>query len=356
MNSKYPIAINKVSARKNGVPKEYICPGKSGDDSHKHKLVLAKLKAIQWCISQSELPSDEHIKVADVSLTNSREECNKYYNTDWSKSLIKWGQPVMERRIVKTKDPIFEMNPSLREPHIKEILFPEITMPSQKIAQSDIIQMKEIMELSFDGKIALLRQIRILINSLDIGERYLPVLPGSDQATVSLKHALNHTNFVLINFSLKTTSKADIYEEELENMGLCCIFEAKLSKLESGDIKEILRSTTTDGEGVTKLIDYAQKVTGMGTRWLKSLFSHPITLERVYTKILICPFPTGGVRTVIYNTKNVCMKIMQASGNNNFRLGDNRGTFVRSATVPLSISVNFTSLRDLKHVLATIGS
>lgn len=107
-----------------------------------------------------------------------------YYQINWASSLIKWDQPVMERRIVRTKNPVFEVHQSLREPLLREILFPETTMPSQRIAKADIKQMKEIMDLSFESKMTLSKQIRILINSMDSGERYLPVFPGSDQNTV----------------------------------------------------------------------------------------------------------------------------------------------------------------------------
>lgn len=66
MNSKYPLAVNKVSARKHEVLKEYLCPGKPGEDSHKHKLVHAKVDAVQWLIVQSKIPSEEHQRISDI--------------------------------------------------------------------------------------------------------------------------------------------------------------------------------------------------------------------------------------------------------------------------------------------------
>lgn len=93
---------------------------------------------------------------------DSRKECEKYYGVDWSSSLIKWGQPIMEGRIVRTKDPAFDVHPSVREALAKEILFPDTTMPSQRVTQSDIQQMKDLMELSFESKVTSMRQIRIL--------------------------------------------------------------------------------------------------------------------------------------------------------------------------------------------------
>lgn len=356
MNSKYPIAINKVSAKKYKVPSEYICPGRSGEDAHNHKLVLAKSEAIQWWMSQSEVPTEDNIKVSDILLKDSREECNKFYKINWGSSSIKWGQPVMERRVVRTKSPVFEVHQSLREPLLREILFPETTMPSQKIAKADIKQMREIMNLSLESKMTLSKQIRILINSMDNGERYLPVLPGSSQDTVSIKHCVNHTNFVLTNFQMEEGRNRSAYIEEIENIGLCCIFESKLSKIPIDEMKEILRVTTINGENSLTLIESVQQSQGIGTRWLKSLLSHSTTLERTYRKMTICPTPADGVQVDIFNTKNVQLKMNRISENNNFRFGDNRGTFVRSGTVIISISVNFTSLRDLKHTLATIGS
>lgn len=155
---------------------------------------------------------------------------------------------------------------------------------------------------------------------------------------------------------MKVSQDKSLHLDEIENIGLCCIFESKLSKIPLDEMKEILRITTINGENALTLIESVQQYQGIGTRWLKSLLSHPTTLERTYRKMTICPSPVEGIQGEVFNTRKVLLKVNRVSENNNFRFGDNRGTFVRSGTVIISISVNFTSLRDLKHTLATIGS
>lgn len=103
MGLKYPIVIDKEKAKEYGVPSKYMLEGK-GEDYQIHGRVLCKKEVIDWWVENSELPNEDIIKVIDTLYKNSRHEVSTYYSVKWERSRIKFGQPVLERRNVLTRN------------------------------------------------------------------------------------------------------------------------------------------------------------------------------------------------------------------------------------------------------------
>ncbi|CAG4969281.1 unnamed protein product [Colias eurytheme] len=357
MNSKYPLAINKDLARKYKIPSEYICPGKQGEDAHRHKLVLAKKDCIEWWINSSPLPSNDEREIIDILLTEGRKQVQTYYSVKWKGSRIKWGQPVLERKMVRTRNPVIEVPPSLREELIKEIMFPDLTIPSSRVTQSLIDKFKNLIHMKIETKMTLSRQMRILLNSMDPAERYIPMLPGLDNTLAPLKHSLCHNNFVLTKYDVETLeTDSNLWKDEIENIGKCILREGLASKLTPNEATELMKKIRINKEPITKYIESRSLEKGIGSTTLKVLLGKPITLEREHEEVLICPAPAEGTRLDLYNQSNLGLTANTAIELNNFKFGEMRGTFTRSHTVIISISTNFTTLRDLKALLSRIGT
>lgn len=185
ISTKYPLSIDKELAKKYKIPNHMFPSNSFGrKDFHKHNRVLAKMEAINWWIQEGPPATESTRSICDILLDQSRQECKRFYNTDWEEATISWGPPVLERKVVRTKILIVEIPRPLRSAAISEILFQYYTIPSNLITSLTLESLKDLANLTLDSKIILSKQANILLQAMDPGEKCLPVLPGTHPCTL----------------------------------------------------------------------------------------------------------------------------------------------------------------------------
>lgn len=112
LNQKYPLALLRNEAIKYKIPKALLAPSHTGsenEDSHRGGRVLAKLSAIDWWINKSEEPDEKLVRLANVLFASSDQQVSEYYEANWNSARIKWGPPMLQRSLVRTKNPVVEI-------------------------------------------------------------------------------------------------------------------------------------------------------------------------------------------------------------------------------------------------------
>lgn len=357
LNKKYPIVVDEPKAIKYSMP-THLFPPKNSDmrrDSHRHGKILSKLESIDWWIENSPVPSEGAIKVIELLTKQQREEVRSYYSINWGKANIKWGPPIIQRQLVRTKQPVVDLPPNLRTAVLKEVLFPDITIPDSRVGTQEVEEVRETFNLNMEDKIGLIRQIRVLLNAMDPRERYLPILPNSGGKLIPLKHAMLHNNFVMSNIEVIDMDVNTSWEPIIENFIRCLYVEAKLSTISIADLKDICYNTTIMKK---KVVDYLDLISGRNRLeyiWLKALFERGSTLECKKEGLTTCPMPSDCRETTIGNIANADVRMLQGNQMVSFKYGDIKGKFTHNGSWLLEISCNFTTHREFLSMLMGIG-
>ncbi|CAB3222668.1 unnamed protein product [Arctia plantaginis] len=299
-------------------------------DSHRKRKILAKLNSIDWWISHSPVPRNNAIKVIELLLKKQVEDVKTYYLVQWSRKSIKWGPPIKQRQIVRTKNPIIDIPPHLTTPALKEILFPEITLPDSRIGTQDIVGLKEMFGVGIEEKMSLVRQVRVLLNAMDTKEIYLPILPNSSNNLVPIKHAMLHYNFVLSTISVEDMRENTSWEPLLENFIRCLYVEAKLSNISIQDLRDICYNTTIMRKRVVDLLDLIGSRNSLEYVRLKALFERGSTLECRRDGLTTCTMPSDCRHTVIGNAAGCDTHVLSGNQMVSFQYGDIKGKFTHN--------------------------
>lgn len=83
---------------------------------------------------------------------------------------------------------------------------------------------------------------------MDSGERFLPVLPGTFGPIMTFKHALCHTNHVVVNYTINILDKKKNFEKLLIQFTDWIIYESRLSKYDLEVVKTIISKTKIHGK------------------------------------------------------------------------------------------------------------
>nr|AVR52573.1 PB2 [Photinus pyralis orthomyxo-like virus 2] len=357
MGTKYPLVLRRRDALKQGMPKSLIAPSKGeSEDRHRHGWTLCRKEAVDWWVSSSEVPNEESIEVINLLYKNSRNEVHNYYQMNWERASIQWGHVILERRIVPTRDPIANVPKSLREHAVKQILFRDYTLPSYKVTTTTLESLRDFMNMSLSSKVALSKQIRVLLNELDPRERCLPVTSGMEAGFSPLKHALTHTNFVVTGYEYTPSTRSLDVRNTIRKFLRCMIFEAKLSKLSITAMLSILDETKIHGTGIDELITLNPIGETMEGKFYSALIGKSETLEYTIRELTVCPTMKRAEYTKVANTTGRERLVHSLPMTYNFKFRDLRGKFTTCRTYIMSIICNYTTATDLTTCLIEIAT
>nr|QMP82167.1 polymerase PB2 [Lepidopteran orthomyxo-related virus OKIAV178] len=357
LNQKYPLAITKSSAKRHGVPSSYLCPGSTtqSEDTHMHDRVLARLSTLDWWINRSVIPSENLKRLAEVLFKVPDSQVETYYGIKWEDSRIKWGQPTLQRNLVRTNTPIVDIPLSLRNAAIKEVFFPEFSIPHPRLPSGVVEDLKREMNVILEDNMPLTKQLRILLNALDPRERYLPILPSSEERIIQIKHAVVHNNLVLVNYTQPNNKNQSLWLPSFRNLVSSIIYESKIQNIPTEEIKEICLSSTISNMDFMTMMESVRATDSLEFLWIKALFDRPTTLEHTRGSMTVCPDPREGREIQIYNKKMIPRAIKMGNQVVNFKYMNMRGKFVYNGQVLIEIVSNYTTARDLLSLLKEIA-
>jgi hypothetical protein len=335
LNQKYPIALSVPETKKYGIPKTFLAPtnNPSSEDSHRHDHVLARMEVINWWIENSEMPNEQNVRLSDILFMQSDKDVSSYFAQNWSKSSLKWGTPILQRNKVRTKEPIVDIPQHLRVSAIKEMFFPHYTVPNVSLPPSIVTELKEKMNVVLEDNLPLSKQVRIVLNSLDPKERYLPTLASSGDNNIPIKHAIVHNNLVVVNYQTTKPQGERSWAAPLKNFVSNLIVEGKLSKIPPEELREICSKSQIGELPVMSLAELVGTKENIEFLWLKALYERSTTLEYRRGRLTMCPVPKEGRELALFNRRNI--SIMEKRGNQivNFKYADLRGKFIHNGQV-----------------------
>ena len=90
------------------------------NDSLMHGKVLSKLDILNWWLENSGEPNNKMKKLADVLFASLDEKVEQYYKANWGRARVKWGQPMLQRSLVRTHKPLVD----IPQQSYQKIIFP----------------------------------------------------------------------------------------------------------------------------------------------------------------------------------------------------------------------------------------
>nr|QMP82116.1 polymerase PB2 [Hymenopteran orthomyxo-related virus OKIAV173] len=356
MSTKFPLSIDKEKAILARMPNKYlnVREGVIGD-THHHGRILCKKEAIEWWITKSEVPTKETQDVIDILMKQHRKEVSDYYSMNWLKASIKWGQPNLERRRVNTREPLVQIDPTIRDQAIMQALMPDFTIPFMRVTDNDIKQVKDILNISVTSKMQLSTQIRVLVNQMDSRRRVLPVLPGSSDHLSSMKHAIMHSNFVMVGYEDKKIIKPKSMHKIVDKFGKNLHYEFVARNMTIEAARKVIMHTSIHKKA---LIDYLRDPDLQESnyvKWMKVVIGLPITAESEANGLKTSPAPvkmTLKAHRNLAQTRFITYEGVETVG---FKYGDIRGTFQHNGEILNSVVTNYTTFEELRNCMCEIA-
>lgn len=284
-----------------------------------------------------------------------RQEAQKFYEIDWKNASIKWGTPVIERRMVPTNTPAIEIPSHLRKAALCEALFPEYTLPSRLLSRITLNKLSEVLQLSFESKMLVSRQARLLLNDMDPRERCLPLIPGTDPLLISVKHALVHSNYVICNYKVPAGASSYNWTPSLKLAVEVLIRTAREKRLPLQYVEKAVAKLKIHNSNVLNILNESRLEECLETKWLKALMKQPMTLEHQSGDLIVCP----KIETKTYNIMLNKSKIGKRSPTKielvNFKLDTIRGNFTHIQGNLMNLVCNFTTQREFINMLIEIA-
>nr|QMP82327.1 polymerase PB2 [Coleopteran orthomyxo-related virus OKIAV184] len=361
MNKKYPLSIDRELSKKYKVPSRFLQNAKCEssrweEDMHISGRILCKKEAVDWWIEEAVLPNEDTKRVVQILYESHEKAVELFFSINWRLCRIKWGKPVLERRMVKTRIPLLAIPKHLREDVIKEALFPEYTLPNRMLTNETLEKVKELINVSISSRMLLSRQIRIVLNSLDPSERVLPMLPNSSDDTVPLKHALCHTNYVITNYKIESRQQAQDMYTPLEIFINSLVFEGKLAKMSAGDVKEIADNTYILGNSIQVILIEKDLPKTIQTKWIRTLYNLQCDLEYTFGELTVSPEPSQSGVLTHTNLSGVIKDVREKQETIHYKMGALRGNFTHLCTSLITVTSNYTEPKAIKHLLAEIAA
>lgn len=113
-------------------------------------------------MSHSPLPTLSVIKTIEVLYSGCRRDVQDYYSVDWSNATIRFGQPLLERKLVNTVIPIVSIPRHIQDIAVGEFLFPLHTLHDHRINMDIRENMSFVSSMDFEAKMSLHRQISLI--------------------------------------------------------------------------------------------------------------------------------------------------------------------------------------------------
>lgn len=284
-----------------------------------------------------------------------REEAKKFFDIDWRNRRIKWGPPVIERKVVATSVPPIEIPSNLRKAALCETLFPDFTLPSKMLSQITIQKLSQVATLSFESRMLISRQARLLLNDMDPRERCLPLVPGTSPLLISVKHALVHSNYVISDYKIPPKSAGMDWTPSIRLAVEVMIRTAREKRLNIGFVKKALDNMRIHSSRIPNIISEARLDEIFEVKWIKTLYGYPITLEHKFSDLIVCPKMEKKEYAYILNKSKAERRAPTRIELVNFKLGDLRGHFSHVMGNIISIVSNFTTHKEFLHMLTEIA-
>nr|QPL15313.1 polymerase PB2 [Hymenopteran orthomyxo-related virus OKIAV175] len=356
MSMKYPLSVDREKLLKSGMPSNYyLVENQSIEDTHFHGRILCKKEAIEWWIGKSEEPKKDTLDVINILLKQHRKEVSSYYDIPWQSVHIQWGTPNLERRRVSTRTPLIQIDPSIRDQAIMQVLMPDFVTPYQRVTNNDLKEIRDLSNLTLTGKMSLSSQIRILINQMDPRRRVLPVLAGSSEITASLKHALTHSNFLILGHETEEMRGSPTVTKILDKFGKNAQYEMSHSYMSQEQMSEILRKTTCLGEPIINYLSRTDIQETNYIKWMKVIINIKINSESESNGLKTSPVPTKITVRPMENMSGTPFFLYEGYEVVNFKYYDIRGNFTHNGDIIINVTTNYTTFVELSNCLAEIA-
>ncbi|KAF5202652.1 Pb2 [Thalictrum thalictroides] len=85
INTKYPISVDRVKARRYGIPAEFLAPS---NDAHQFGRQLCKIEAVDWWVDNAAEPNDDLQNLVRLLYSQHTKDATDYYGIDWRETHI----------------------------------------------------------------------------------------------------------------------------------------------------------------------------------------------------------------------------------------------------------------------------
>ncbi|KAK4887479.1 hypothetical protein RN001_003750 [Aquatica leii] len=357
LNKKYPLSVSKTSARKYRMPKNlFPLEKESKDGKHKHNRTLCKLEAIEWWVDKSEVPSQDVIDTINVLMKEPRKEVKKYYEISWAGSRVQWGPPIIERKIVATRDVSIQILTQLREKTLCEALFPEYIIPSKRVSQDMVDSVKDLSMLETTSRISLSRQLRIILNTMDPCYRYLPCIPGESPHLSTLRKTIHHSNYVIIGHQITGENRTQSLEKLSLEVGKMLIHCSRSQGLSHLQLTQVIDNISIMNKPLRKVVAEIGDIPSVGIKWLRAALELDSTLEFEKGGITFCPVSSHGHTAIVRNKSGLAISIRREAEVINFKKSALRGNFSHRSGNLINMNVNHTTIHELKILISQIAA
>ncbi|CAH0562840.1 unnamed protein product [Brassicogethes aeneus] len=292
ISTKYPISVSRDKIADYEIPTSFLqddAKGRRVEDAHIHGRILCKKEAIDWWISNSELPSKEVVKTIDIFYDLPRKEVKDYYSIKWENTRVKFGKSSIER-----------VN-------------------------------------NMDCKLSLQRQIRLLLDHMDTRRRVIPVIPGTIDRIATMTHATMGPSFVLTKMEIGASKSKDL-ETLITKFGKALINSCLKYQPSLNDIQKTIKNTKILSHRLHDLIKRNDIPDNLPTRWMKAAFGMSITTENVKGSMTTSAKPTQVIVVRESNKKGISYNIYLGKEKVRFRYKEIRGIFIHNGSYLYNIS------------------
>nr|DBA44340.1 TPA_asm: polymerase PB2 [Diachasmavirus orthomyxi] len=355
INTKYPITVNADKARNYGVPDEFLCPGKKGEDVHYHGRQLCKLSTINWWLENSKKVEDDTKLTVDILYKQVRKDVNNYYNLNWEASRVQFGVVNLERKLVNTRNPDIVVPRNLIKPLLMQTLMPDHTIPFDDIPSHIKGEFSDMIKQTPLEKINLCTQLRVLQGSLDEKKRVLPVQPGISEQMAQFSYAMRQNNIALSGLHWKREPKHLDFTRPITELSRVTLYELRENKTDFKDVIKSVKTMTLKQIPIIQIIKTSKYDENTDVKWLKTALGFPISAEFTKDGFTTSPHESSVRVHMLRNRKGVTVKGYLGNEKVSFKYGDVRGVFVHSMSQVTSIIMNHVTRSDLLECLIRIA-
>nr|QMP82400.1 polymerase PB2 [Dermapteran orthomyxo-related virus OKIAV170] len=353
MGTKYPITVDSERMRELNVPEEMIATTREGrDDTHMHGRIRCKKELIDWWIEHSPRPTPEDQKLVNFMYSNCREEARRYYSIKWRDASIKFGPVNLSRAKIATRSPQLRVPRPLREDIVTQILLPEFVTHYIEIEPALKESILELAGGSLEVRMALVNQIRILLNMMDERVRTLPIIPNCSLQTNTLKHALVHSNLLVENVDV-ILREPETYKYSMILLARCLYSASSIQPREL--IKDACKRITFNKIPIMDLLNASFNTENDEIKWLRALNGLPVTTEHVINGVTYSPHPGRNSIILNKNPNGVEFKSYVEIETVSFKKGGLRGFFTHCASSTYHLTSNYTDRKELANLLAEVA-
>nr|DBA44333.1 TPA_asm: polymerase PB2 [Cotesiavirus orthomyxi] len=356
INTKYPITVSRAGLTKYPFLGEYVCPDeRRKEDVHQHGRVLCRKEAVDKWIEVAESPNESLIGVINILYKQPRKDVDDYYNIDWGKSRIQFGQVNLERKAVNTRAPEVYIPRQDRKELIKQELFPDYCIMYREYSTYLRSSLKEVVNSSLPDKMTLGSQIRVLLNAMDERRRILPLQPGMSEQLACFAYSMRHSNMTLKNLALKEKGGSLDYTNVVDQIGKATLFEWRTRVWTEADCIDLKRTLQIADRKLSEIIVGGQYKSTLGTQWMRVFYNMRISVETEKNGLKTSPYPSSMIVNRVYNLSGCSINSYDSPEKVAFCFGDIRGFFHHCSNELTELTCNFTTRQEFLSMTVEIS-